>query len=106
MLKNNSGRQAVALWASAFVLAAIVIMQAGKLPQNEAYGGMASSRGDYVMVTLNSGEGGQDPPWELLYLIDSRDQMLMVYQVEDARQGGISLRDGGSLVNLFRAGRG
>ena len=104
MLKRS--HQATALWASAFVLAAIVIMQAGKLPENEAYAGMASSRGDYVMVTLQSGEGGTDPPWEMLYVIDSRDQVLMVYQIEDARKGGIILRDGGSLVNLFRAGRG
>ena len=42
----------------------------------------------------------------LRYLVVSRDQMLMVWRVEEARAGSVSLRDGGGLVNLFRAGRG
>lgn len=94
-----------ALWASAFVIAALVILQAGRLPQNAAYGEMATNRDAYCVLTTNSGLGGDVDPDELLYVIDTREQILMVYQIEDARAGRIWLRDGGSLVNLFNTAR-
>jgi hypothetical protein len=94
-----------ALWASAFVIAALTIVQAGRLPQNAAFGEMATNRGDYSLLTTDSGLGGDVQPNELLYVIDSRAEVLLVYEIEDARSGRVVLRDGGSLSGLFRAAR-
>lgn len=94
-----------ALWASAFVIMALIIMQAGKLPGNAAYAEMATGSGSYTLITTNSGRGGDADPDELLYVLDSRDQVLLVYEVEDARNNQIFLRDGGSLINLFNSAR-
>ncbi len=93
------------LWASAFVIGALTIVQAGRLPGNAAHAEMTGARGSYTLLTTNSGTGGDADPDELLYVIDNTDQVLMVYEVEDARRGKITLRDGGSLDNLFRAAR-
>ncbi len=94
----------MALWASAFVLAGLVIVQAGRLPSNPAYGEMAGVKDPYVMMTTDSGKGG-NPPYELLYLIDSRDQVLLVYEIENAQKKQILLRDGGPLEQLFNGAR-
>ena len=94
------------LWASAFIVAALLIMQAGRLASNPAYAEMTTTRGDFTLMTTDSGRGGDQNPWELLFVINSRDQALLVYEVESVRNRQIVLRDGGSLVNLFRRGRG
>ena len=96
---------AAVLWASAFVIIAMIIVQAGKLPGNKAYAGMATSSGSYSVLTTNSGKGGDSDPDELLYVIDNTAQVLLVYEIEDSRSGNIFLRDGGSLVNLFNSAR-
>ena len=88
------------LWASAFVILALVIIQAGKLPANTAHAEMATKGSAYSLVTAPSGLGSNDDPYELLYVLDNRDQVLLVYQIEDAPSGQIFLRDGGSVVNL------
>ena len=102
---GNFTASAAALWASAFVIAAIIIVQAGRLPGNAAYADMAAERGSYTLVTTNSGKGGETDPDELLFVIDSREQTLMVYEVEDARKNIITLRDGGSIDSLFSRAR-
>ncbi len=94
---------ATALWASAFVILALVILQAGRLPSQQAFADQATARGPFTIVTANGGTGGDADPDELLYVLNSRYEVLMVYEVEDARQQRITLRDGGSLRNLFRA---
>jgi len=96
---------AAALWASAFVILALVIVQAGRLPANQAHAEMANSGAGYSLVTSDSGFGDDADPYELLYVIDNRDQVLLVYEVEDAQTGQIFLRDGGSLVTLFNNAR-
>lgn len=96
---------AAVLWASAFVIAAMVITQAGKLPGQTAFAEMASSRGDYSVMTTNSGRGGDSDPNELVYVIDNRDQVILVYEVEDARRGGVVLRDGWNLNLMFNRAR-
>lgn len=96
---------AAALWASAFVILALVIVQAGKLPANTAHAGMATTGDAYTLVTASSGLGEDAAPYELLYVLDSRDQIMLVYEIEDARSGQVFLRDGGSLVNLFSSAR-
>ena len=96
---------AAILWASAFLLLALVIMQAGRLAGPEAHAGMATSRQMYTAITSASGLGESSDPDELLFLVDSRDEVLLVYEVEDPRQGAIRLRDGGSLAQLFATAR-
>lgn len=92
---------AAVLWASAFIVAALIIIQAGKLPENAAYADTIVSKNNYTLLTTGSGRGEN----HVLYVIDARDQVLMVYEVEDARRGLIHLRDGGSLDNLMRNAR-
>ncbi len=96
---------AAVLWASAFVIAALVIVQAGRLPGRPAYGEMVSTRADYTILTARSGRGRDEEPDEILFVIDNRDGVLMVYEMPDARRGKIFARDGGRLENLFQSAR-
>ena len=95
---------ASALWASAFVIGALVIIQAGRLPGNPAHAEMSADKGDFVLLTAPSGRGGDQDPDELLYVIDNRNQAMLAYETEHNR-GRVELRDGGSLVNIFRQAR-
>ena len=90
-----------ALWASAFVILALIVVQAGRLPANAAHAAVQADRGDYTLLTVDSGRGGDSKPDEILCVIDSREQVLLVYEVEDARRGSIILRDGYTLSDLF-----
>ncbi len=92
---------AAVLWASAFIIAALVLVTAGQRSGNPAHAEMVSSRGDYIMMTTGSGRGDA----EVLYVIDTRQHVLYAYEVEDGRRGVISLRDGGSLDSMFRMAR-
>lgn len=96
---------AAALWASAFVIAAMIIVQAGRLPGNPAYADMTIDRGSYSLMTARTGRGSDTDPHELLYVIDSREQALLVYEIEDARRRIITLRDGYPLDGLFARAR-
>lgn len=89
------------LWASAFVIMALVIVQAGRIPGRAAHAEMTSTADDIVLLTTDAGRGGDENPDEVLYVIDSRAEVLLVYEVEDARKGQIILRDGGRLERLF-----
>jgi hypothetical protein len=93
------------LWASAFVILALVIVQAGRLPGNAAYAHMVADRGEYTLMTADSGKGGDSEPDEILCVIDSREQILLVYEVEDARRGIVTIRDGYPLNDLFTRAR-
>lgn len=100
--RNTISGAAAALWASAFVIIALIIVQAGRLPGNhEAFAGTAADRGSYALLTASAGTGPEAAPNELLFVIDYRDQVLLAYEVEDAHKKGITLRDGGSLDNMF-----
>ena len=96
---------AVPLWASAFVIAALVVTQAGRLPAPAAYAETTSSQADYTLLTADSGRGGDEAPDEVLFVIDNRDQVLLVYGIDDVRRHQVILRDGGSLDALFRRAR-
>jgi hypothetical protein len=93
------------LWASAFVIAAMIIVQAGRLPGSAAHADVAIARGNYTLLMADSGRGTSDARNKLLYVIDSREQVLLVYEIEDARRNMLFLRDGGSIDNLFLAAR-
>lgn len=101
--KINSS--AAVLWASAFVIAAMILVQAGRLPGQAAHAEMTATRADYSVMTTNSGRGGDQDPDELLYVIDNRDQVLLVYEIEDVRRRQVVLRDGWSLRFQFASAR-
>ena len=104
MSHTHTTKQASAvLWASAFVLAALLITQLGKLPGNRrTTPARASTSNDFTLAHRQIPVSGEDAaPDELLYVIDSRDEILLVYEIEDARKEQIILRGGGSLRNLF-----
>lgn len=93
------------LWGCAFLMAALVITQASKLPMNPAYGEMATTQDDFSLMTTNSGFGNAADPYELLWIVDSRTEMLLVYEIEDIATEGITLRETSYLPNWFRNAR-
>lgn len=104
-MNRSRTRSAAALWASAFVIAALAIVQAGRLPGNSAYAETASELGDYTLLTARTGKGPEDRPNESLWVIDNREQVLIVYELENAQRGTLTVRGGGSLHNLFMQAR-
>lgn len=102
---TNVNASTAALGASAFVIAAMIIVQLGRLPGNPTHANMVADRGSYTVLTADSGRGSDADPHELVYVIDSREQALLVYEIEDARRGQMTLRDGGNLDALFQRAR-
>jgi len=94
-----------ALTASAFVLGGLVLLQAGRLPENPAIAADSNVKGDFTVLTARSGRGDEITPNQILYVIDSRNETMLVYEVEDARRGQITLRSGGALPALFARAR-
>ncbi len=98
---------AAVLWASAIIVAALILVTAGRLPENPAYANMATTgTGGFSLVTAPSGFGPADKPYEVLYVIDNTTQMLYVYSVDAATDRRIVYRSGAALPSLFRSGRG
>ncbi|MFG0326263.1 MAG: hypothetical protein ACF8SC_03220 [Phycisphaerales bacterium JB037] len=84
----------VALWASAFVLAGLVLTQADRLIGTRAQAEMVSRVGGYTVLTA---DGGTD---EVLILLDHRTEELFVYSIEN--QNNIELDQRLDVVELFR----
>lgn len=102
MTKNTTmNSSAAVLWASAFIIAALVIVQAGRMQSNPAHAEMAIHYDDFTLLTTRYGSGDN----KMLYVMNSRDQVLLVYEIEDAQRNLLTLRDGGSIDNLFRVAR-
>jgi hypothetical protein len=103
--ENSISIPAAILWVSAFLLAALIIVQAGKLPQHSAYAAQSASAGSYTILAADRGTGGDVEPDEVIYVIDNRDQVLLVYDIENIADRRVILRDGGPLDTLFRNAR-
>jgi hypothetical protein len=97
--RQSINPSAAVLWASAFVIAALVIVQAGRLPGNPAHADSAVTRGDYTLLTTDASAPLGD---KLLYIIDSRGQTLLVYEIQDARRNIVVLRESQNLEVMFR----
>ena len=97
------------LWASAFVIAALAILQAGRLNPNPAYAGQAVTTDEgFSMVTASSGQGPQSERYDVLYIIDSDEESMFIYYVDNANTPATSrldLKNGAYLPNLFNAAR-
>jgi len=98
---------AALLLASAFLIAALTIIQAGKLPQNRAYADDAVTGTDgYTLMTASSGFGKDTRPYEFCYIIDNHDEMLFIYEIPQANDKRVVLRGGTYLPSLFTEARG
>jgi hypothetical protein len=99
-----------ALWASAFVLAALTVVQAGRMPINAAYGAGAANQGGQgtSVITLATGLGPDSKPYEALWVLDGRGEMLFIYYIENGNAGekSLLLRHVAPLPELFRSARG
>ncbi len=74
--RNNS------LWASAFILMALILFAASKhTPTASAYADVVSTGNGFTLVTTPSGRGT-----DYLYVIDNQSQVLMVYILPDPKQ--------------------
>lgn len=87
MKREHSG---TALWASAFVILALILVRADR---GVAYAEMAVVGSGYSALTT---DGGSDEP---LMVIDQRRELLLVYQVEN--QNRVLLRQKVELPKLF-----
>lgn len=95
------------LGASAFVLAALTIMQAGRMTST-AHAAESANSGSlgYCVATIRSGLGSDTRPQDLLYVIDSRGETLFIYFIENVAEQRVLLRQAISLPALFRQARG
>lgn len=95
------------LMATAFLLAALVVVQAGRAPRPSAFAGDAvvGSEG-FTMLTASSGFGKDVRPYELLYVLDNYSEMMFVYEVPQSTNRSVSLLGGMDLPYLFRMARG
>ena len=107
--RNAINVPAALLWACAFLLGAMTIVQASRLPLNAAYASSANQGNQGVsVVTQNTGLGPPERPYEALWVLDSRGEMLFVYYIENANAGAKSmlLRDAEPVADLFQRARG
>jgi len=82
-----------ALWASAMLIVALIIVQAGRIPTATA-DMVAAAGGVQIMTTLG-------PSDELVYVLDTRDERLYVYQV--VNQNSLELLDRQDVAGIFTA---
>ncbi len=91
---------AAALWASAFILSAMVIVQAGRLvwPLGpEARAEMVTKVGDHTALTFDSGND------EVLVILDGRGEQLYAYRIQN--QNRVELLRAYTVRELFDLGR-
>lgn len=90
-------------WVTVGLLMLVVFMlsRVVGVMDNTAYAEMAVSENGYTMMTT---DGGTD---EVLVVVDSREEMIMVYRVAPAsgKQGGVEMLDREALSGLFQRAR-
>lgn len=94
---KSNRRQPGWLWMSAGILAALIIVQGGALIESPAIAEMATTNGSYSIMTT---DGGND---EVLVLVDSRQESLMVYRVVNGHDFRMLERE--ELSSLFTRAR-
>ena len=82
-----------ALWASAMVICALVITQAGRIPAATA-DMVAEAGGVHILTTAG-------PNAELVYVLDGRDERLYVYEV--INQSSLEIVDRQDVSAMFAA---
>jgi hypothetical protein len=104
--KQSIGTGAAILWATAVLLGALVIIQAGRLEQR-AFADQANSGSQgYSVCSATTGQGTPAEPIEAVYIVDSRDEVLLVYAIERFQDFKVQLRHTENLGALFARARG
>ncbi|MEM9166445.1 MAG: hypothetical protein AAGB48_05415 [Planctomycetota bacterium] len=96
------------LWVTAFALAALIALQLGHrlhgnaelpLPESPVLADMVASVGDYSAMTTAASEDE-----ELLYVLDNRNEQLLVYQIGQQRSLVLLARE--DLASVFARAQG
>lgn len=101
-VNNETGRDggAAVLWASAFVIGALVLVQAGRLGLTEpAYAATEAEAGTVRLLTADAG-GGE----EILAVLNVPEETISVYSVQNQRS--IEVYQVANLGDLFAQARG
>ncbi|MBX3365300.1 MAG: hypothetical protein KF866_11115 [Phycisphaeraceae bacterium] len=85
-----------ALWASAFVLIALILTQAGRLVGNTARAEMVSQTGPYTVMTADGGNN------DILIVLDARSERMHVYA---ATQRSVDMLQSFDVPQLFSDAR-
>lgn len=95
------------LWASAFVLAGLLIASAGRITPSADAGDAASvAAGGMQVLTLTNGDGSSTQFNESVYVLDNHSETLFVYTIENATdKRGLILRTAEPLQQVFRNAR-
>lgn len=98
---------AAPLWASAFVLAAMLVVSAGRMGAPAGADGPAAvAAGGMQVLTLTNGDGPDTQPTESVYVLDNHSETLFVYTIENATdKRGLILRTAEPLPAIFRNAR-
>lgn len=95
---SASASSTAVLWASAFVILAMILLRAGDLRGSMAQGEMVADSGsDYIVMTV---DGGSD---DVLLVLDQRNEELFIYGVKT--QQSVELYQRFKLSRLFRDAR-
>ncbi|MBM4051484.1 MAG: hypothetical protein FJ270_01915 [Planctomycetes bacterium] len=104
--RHSIGPGTAILWATAILLGALVIIQAGRLEQR-AYADQANSgQHGYSVCSATTGQGTPSEPIEAVYVVDSRDEVVLVYAIERFQDFKVQLRHSENLGALFARARG
>lgn len=95
--RTNPG--AAALWASALVIAALIITQAGRLSAGNAALADVAISDDLSVATVFASDGE-----DVVAIVDRQSERLFIYGVEQATR--VELYQSHSLKDLFAQGRG
>ncbi len=95
-----SGISGAALWASAFVILAMIIVQAGRVSvgPSAAYAGDVATTGDLTVLTAAGGDN-QD----VLVVLDRRLERVFLYGIEN--RTSVRLFESHDLAEMFSAAR-
>lgn len=78
-MNQRSTHSNTVLWASAFVILALIITQAGRVvPANQAHAGLIAQSGDLTVLTADTGTDH-----EVVLLLDRFEGTLLVYTMKN-----------------------
>jgi len=89
-----------ALWASAFVILALIVTQAGRITGgvSTAQAGLVSTVNDFTVLTVSGGDEQDN-----LILLDQRAERVLIYEA-NAREG-VRMLESYDLKQMFRGAR-
>ena len=105
--RRSANVAATPLWASAFVLAGLLIVSAGRITPSAGAGNPAAvAAGGMQVLTLTNGDGSSTQFNESVYVLDNHSETLFVYTIENATdKRGMILRTAEPLQQVFRNAR-